>query len=78
LCWQKRTYKWQKNNLALAKSHQEEKAFAATKACNQMEDCNSNLLESHQQFETLLAKMQNATCENKKELQHKIETRKAF
>jgi hypothetical protein len=43
-----------------------------------MEDCNSNLLESQQQFETLLAKMQNATCKNKKELQHKIETRKAF
>jgi len=43
-----------------------------------MEDCNSNLLESQQQFETLLAKMQNETCENKEELQHKIETRKAF
>lgn len=71
----KRNLQAEKNNLALAKSHQEEKAFVATKACNQMEDHNNNLLES-QRLETLLAKMQNATCENKEKLQHKIKVEK--
>ncbi len=60
------------SNLALAKSHQENKVFVTINACNQMEDRNNNLLKSQQWLETLLAKMQNATIENKEELQHKI------
>jgi hypothetical protein len=37
-----------KSNLALAKSCQKDKAFVATKACNQMEDYKNNFLESQQ------------------------------
>jgi hypothetical protein len=36
------------SNLALAKSHQENKVFVTINACNQMEDRNNNLLKSQQ------------------------------
>ncbi len=41
-----------------------------------MEDQNNNPLKLQQRLETLLAKMKNATCENKEELQHKIKAKK--
>lgn len=64
------------SNLALAKSCQEDKMNATTKACNQMRDRNNQLLESQQWLETLLLELDNPTCESKEKLQHKIEAKK--